>query len=658
MRTMGKRGPVWTILCVIAALGLPAGLSAQDAKPPAGTAAPVATPKPAPPADPIAVLKQIPANATAFVAIRNLVELDSDVTAVTKKLGFDLEQMGIPNLLTMLQEQIEIKDGLNTNSGVAMVLLDCSQVKESAEIQKRAVMIIPTTDPDKMVEAMKGTKEGSTYKFQMGEFEGAGIARNGFLILCKDAETLREVEQVKDDGIAKALSPDRMKAYNSSDIFAWISLRGISKDIRTEAINTIKGLLLFAQASSTGGADQLETSMAQITKFADECKELSLSVSLDQKVGLAINFAMRAMPDTELARQIAATKPLTSSALAGLPDEPVVLAMGISGGAGNPLYEKSLKDQLDQVLTPDVLGEIVDEAQIAALKESILKLVPSFESMGLSISGLPPEGQDGLIAVTMVGKTANSQQAQAEVRKLAATIKDMIIKVAVKEGGISEEDAKTVADAVQWKENAEKLSGAVVDHLTVDLSKLPDTEPEQIDQVKGIIGQEGILIRVAAVGDKHIVVTFGGGPKRFAQVMDLVQKGQAPLAERKTIKMLAERLPAEKRVGEVYFSIDRLLALVMDISTRSGSPMPFPLSMKEAAPIALVMNQTDEAAYEGTLLIPIELAQSVVEAAQPFIQMMMMGGAGGGMGPGMAPSTEEGEESGVEPAPAPAPSGN
>jgi hypothetical protein len=637
----------WLIGLIVGSLMVPAG--ALMAQAPANPA-PAPKAKLAPPADPTAVLKVIPAEATAFVAVRNLAEVDADVSAVAQKLGFPLENMGFPGLLGMIREHAGIEQGLNANSGAAVALLNCSQVKATNELSKRAVFLLPSDNVEALTKSLGGKKEGETIQLTLGGEPAVAAAKEGFLIVAQNPETLREAMKAS-GGILKTISPDRLKAYAGQDVFAWANPRGISKEVRDDVMTTIRGMIALSSAGA--GAEKVESSMAELDKFIDGLKEVSLGVTLDPKIGLKFTFYYRALPDSELAKDVAGMKPSGTPLLAGLPDEAIIAAFGASGGAGNTAREKQFRTALDQALNPGVLGAEVDVAQLNSVKDSAAKLFSSFEQFSASIAGLPGESQDGMVAVTMVAKVTNSQKAQAEIRKLFNSAKDLILKTALANGQITEEEAKTAKEAIQLKENAEKLTGAVVDHFVVDLSKFPEADEETMSQIKGLVGQEGILVRIAAVGDKNLAVTFGGGAKRFAQVVDQVKNGQAPLNERKTIKMIADRLPVQNRLMEAYLSVDRLLATVMDVAGKMGQRPPIPLAMKETAPLALVSGKVDETAIEAEALVPIELAQSTAEMVGPMLGMFMGGGMGGMGAPGTtAPGAAEEKE---EPAPAPTP---
>src|SRR5690606_36667475 len=104
--------PRWRMLSLALLLAVPSSILAQ---------APAAAP-----ADPNAVLKAIPANASAFVAIPSLQQLDQNV----KGLAQQLQLVGlIPSPLEYLKSSTGLSKGINESAGVAFVILNLSKAK-------------------------------------------------------------------------------------------------------------------------------------------------------------------------------------------------------------------------------------------------------------------------------------------------------------------------------------------------------------------------------------------------------------------------------------------------------------------------------------------------------------------------------------------------
>lgn len=599
------------------ALMAPLGVMAQNADKPDESAAPA---KAAGAVDSSVVLKAIPADATAFLVVRSVKELDQSIQDSVKALA--LPPNTIPSLLAWLKGSLKLGQEFDENGSIAFVLLNAADVKKPEELVNRGVIFIPAKDGDALAKSMKAEKEGDVLKLQLAGEPSVGAVKGKYLIVAKEAAAVKDAAQAKGGGVIKAVSADRLKAFSKQNVFGWVNFRGISKDLR----GAVKEKIQEAMGGMMGPAMTMNKgNVEQIDKLLEEGKDAAFGISLDAKKGITANFYVAMRPDTEIGRQIAAMKPPTGPLLAGLPGEPVVFAMG---SVQNPDTANQLRRLFDLVLSDESMGEKVDKKKVEAVRDDLIKLLTNVEQMSLSVAGLPAEGGEGMIGIVASAKVKNSEQWKSEATKLFKTMKDMAIDIAKKEGE-SDETIKKVADAVQWKENAAKVGDASVDELTVDMSQLPDADAETVDQIKKVVGKEGIKLRVAAVGPDRVLITFGGGPKRFETVAGLAAKGEAPLANSPDIKKIADRLPAGPRTMEGFFNVDKLLSTITDISNEVGSQFPFPISFKNAAPLAFTSVKVGDTGQQTEILVPMELVRSVVDGVRPMLGMFM-GGPGGG----------------------------
>ena len=83
-------------------------------------------PAPSAPSDPTALLKELPADVSAFVAIPNLHKLDADVQGVLQQL--QLAGM-VPNPLDWLKNSTGLSKGLNENGPVGFAILNLKDAK-------------------------------------------------------------------------------------------------------------------------------------------------------------------------------------------------------------------------------------------------------------------------------------------------------------------------------------------------------------------------------------------------------------------------------------------------------------------------------------------------------------------------------------------------
>jgi hypothetical protein len=261
--------------------------------------------------------------------------------------------------------------------------------------------------------------------------------------------------------------------------------------------------------------------------------------------------------------------------------------------------------------------------------------------MSLGIYPLPIEDGQGMVNAVLIAKVKDAAQWKQEARKIFNMGKELGVEAAKKSGEPEEEVSKT-ANAIQWKEGAEKLGGADVDQLVVDLAQLPNSDTDTVDQIKKVLGPEGVLVRVGALGKDQILVVFGGGAKRFEAAAKIATAKEAPLAGNADIKKVADRLQAGPRVMEIYFNVDKLISLAMDISSEVGGGIMFPIALRNAAPIAMTSVKIGETAQQTELLVPMELLRSLADIFGPMLQMGLDGPQPGDSDEPELPSDESG----------------
>jgi hypothetical protein len=586
----------------------------------------------------MALLKAIPADATAFIAIPSLHLLDTHVQSMLQQL--QLAGM-VPGPLDLIRRYAKLGKGLDENGSLAIVLMSLREAKTPNDIGDRLVLFIPTTNADQLLASLGGEKEGDITKVRLMDAPSVAVATDGFIIAAEKADTLKAALKAPKKGIDAVMAPDRLKAYAGNDLFGWADPSSLSKELKDQVRDAIKDAMgkMNPAAPNTPNA-----SAAQLEKMLDELKEVSLGISADSKKGIAINWYGSPKPGTDLAKQAESIKGKDGSLLAGLPKEPVIAAMGWIGPdqPQTAQIEQGINQAFSMITSGlESSGVKLDADRLKAIKDLIVSLASSVQGTSMSIAGLPAEGGEGRLGLVMSLKVKDGAKCQADARKLFGNVKQLIVDT-LKKQGEPDDKINPIADAIDLKAKAETVDGATVDHFVVDLDKLPIPEEGKADlaKVKAFIGKEGILIRIASTADNHLVITFGGGAKRFAEVLEATKKGDASLADLAGIKAVANRLPKGPRLMEGYLALDNLLDFVMSTAAQFGQPIPMPLALRNAAPIVLTCTKVSSIAAESELLIPMELITSVKDLVGPI--MMMMSGGGGAPG-GAPPPGSKGE---------------
>src|SRR5690606_4089117 len=143
-----------------------------------------------------------------------------------------------------------------------------------------------------------------------------------------------------------------------------------------------------------------------------------------------------------------------------------------------------------------------------------------------------------VLGLTMVATVKDAQAWRGELRKGFERVKEIAAGVA-KADGVEQAKIDELTNAIVWQADAGEVGGASVDVLRVELEKISAVDAPTLGQIKAVTGPEGILVRVAAVGDNGIVITFGGGEERLAKVIELARANQAPLANSPKVRKVA-----------------------------------------------------------------------------------------------------------------------
>ena len=591
------------------------------------------------------VLEAIPADAAAFVAVRNLQEFDRDIVTISRSLGFMLGPQGMfPAPLDWLIDVSQVPtvdpagarprlaDALAKDGSLALVLLDSREVATSDELSNRIVYLLPASDGDALIAALGGDRgeDGTATILLMGTPFHA-TAKEQYVAAAREPEALRDYLASTAPGIRQIMAPDRVEAFASQDVTGWVQMGGFSEQIVQELEATITGMMFMMNpgASMSGDAGQPAEQLRQIIT---ETEQMAFGLTVDGR-GIQLSSYSAVKPGTDLAAQMAVAQPADGPLLVGLPDEPTIVAFGTSLGTDPTAKEKQIRQMLDQALSEQAVGQTLSPAMVDALKEGLVRIYQQAEIINVSASNLTAQPGTAAVALTKTVRTHDSAALLTEARKMVDVLKEAIAAVARSEQ-VAEQDIQAVTEAVQWREGAEEVAGIRVDHFMFDPSMLPDMDEDDLALIRGIAGPEGVLFRIAPVGMNHVAVTFGGGSERLAQVIELVQAGQSPLLAG-SLRSVHNQLPAEGRIAEGYLHIDQLLTLVMTLGAQAGQPMMMPLMMRSPAPVGFSNNLITETSQETFLLLPSEMVASVREAITPLLGMMMMGGGGmGGMGPG------------------------
>lgn len=554
-------------------------------------------------AESVNALKSVPAEAWASLTIRNVGELDNKLMALAQRLNTPVPMSPLEMLKGMLQ-----LTGVNHDAGVAVVMMP---MLNPADPNSAFGILVPCSDFAAMTAsmAMEEPVGGVSRCMLMGAEESYIAQHENYAILSPSAAGVQAILAAKSNPTsATAWSKHQLGRFAQDDITLHINLKAIV------ASPMVQGLMpMLAAGGSFNPQDLNDLDSATV---AVRVGENSLNVGLYYQVA----------EGSESANLMNSVKATTKSLLQGLPGGDYMFAGGLHGS--KEVFAKYGEVYGGVLGNPMVAMNIgADPAQMQEVGTLVSALVANIRDVSFSANALP-EGADGVMGMTKVVTF------DGDAKGNCAKMGDIFTKLL---GGMfTSAEAQEAVKNIKFKSGAETIGDVSVDQLAVALDQMEGVSEKDYNQMKKIFGAEGLLIRMAAIDDTRVAVTFGGGKAMMESLAARIKEGGAPLGADDGIKKVGGMLPKSKTL-EAYFSIDNTMkfAAAAANAVNEMPPPPFP---KVEVPVGVVGAPVGGVGFQLDVAVPMEM----VVAVKDFAMSMQ----GGGPPPGGPATTPDAPESG------------
>jgi hypothetical protein len=505
------------------------------------------------------VFTVIPADTLAAITIRDPAGLDGRMRELASELGF-----GSVSLFLLAKGQLQMVEGIDEQGTIAILLVPNV---EAPAARHDMVLLIPTTDRAKLLAflAPEPVEEGYV-KVAIKQQDTYVGSRGSFTVLAPKLETAKRVVASK-EGMASQLSEYQREHLQATDVSVLVNVKAL------------------ASGSGRGDFKRFMTLLGVREKQLGDYKFWQLFARMEPS-GVTVDVYTERI---EGAAQ-GSTDVSHEGLLTGLPDEDFVAALGMSDGTleRRTVYiTEVLLDYLEH-------NEGLDANRRGDLVEAVGKM--SSQAARVSqMASLLPEGPDGLFGLVKLIETRDDPR-----RLLNATENFVAV---LKSGVIVDPVYAKAIERITYRRSAERVNEMPVDHLFMDVAGLKDVDE---GLVKKAIGQDGVLVRIGAVDERHLLVTIGGGLKRFEALAAVVREGRSPLAENAGIVRAAGKLPASR-------SVEVFVAGAMDME------VPQITVAKLDEPVSIGLSEVGSAGTLFTVVIPrpvlIEIIKAFVDLA-------------------------------------------
>ncbi len=552
---------------------------------------------PAPAAEDI--LKLVPESALGFAVIHRPADLDAKLRSLARELH-------LPPLspLAILKQQCKIEEGLDEHGTVGLIVLP----PESEDAMPVAILLIPVTDYEKFFKP-----------FELGEAKEEGIAEveifnaqlctrrlGGYAAITDGSH--REVLFKKNLKVAKnpaaALAPWR-EWLAGKDVAAVILQPGL-KVVATKGQEALRAMKTLFESQM---GDQGKMAAAGFDLYAKvlqaagkELATVGIALDVDKQNVLRLTKRLLLVPGGECAKLVAEWHAPKQNLLAGLPDEPFVVAGG--GAVTDAMFEQLTKFSFDMMRDMrDVYG--LSDEQIDKLSQAQPSRVKGARSMSL-LFGVGKSGQPLYSDMVIVTRVKDSQAYLKEYAKAIARYNEIVKEAKAKSHMLPEMEV-----------TPSKVGDIPALQITVTMpAALTEQMPEQAKQlIEKMFGPGGKLIGWFAPADKETIVFGYVDKKHVQQTIEAIKQGKPGMAGNAGVAKTAALLPSHAAMV-AYLSPEGVVAFVKQIASavvppEAGLNLNIP-EFPKTPPIGMAVT-TAPNELQSCVVIPLEVLKGIAQ---------------------------------------------
>lgn len=556
------------------------------------------------------VLRQIPAESAGYAVINNVRASAADVDQLIKDVGLN-KMMPMPpgGVLTILKGVAALGPGFNADGGMALAVLDPKKFDldvvamlrggPDAKQPKPSDFPVLLFIPGSSVKGVFGALVRPAGKYDQIllplPFPIIATHRNGYVIASPCPAALEAVVGAKKSA-ADELSKEHAALIAKSDLALHVNVKVI-EPIVNDIWKMAQEMDAQRPADSDDGGEKKQTfSLAAYGRTLDEAEAATMTVDIG-KTGVSVHLMVSSPPDCVLAKAAAAFSGKVKPSVARLPNMPYALAVGgvIDNSVEGQESLSKLSAKLNGVDLFKELGDRLAEARKATHAE-----VTGFQL----VVGGAPKGK-GALAVAALLECKDPKSVKATLAKLPEII-ESIIK-AVKLRNKEAEQLK-----VGYSKGVATVDTITVDAITFDHPKLSEMKPRQLKDMRKLLGEENILIRVAAIDDRTVAMTLGGSEAFLSETIKAARLG-GRIRSRKDVKTQAKYIP-ERPTGFVLINMGNLVEIANTFAQTVNPAVDALDKISTKDPVILSAGYTGKAAHLIAHLPTVLIKEAIVAA--------------------------------------------
>ena len=542
-------------------------------------------------------LELIPKQAVGFIHIPNLKGLEDDLKRFSRETGWEIGH-GEQPAVNLLQQWTGIQAGIDPEGSATVGFLNPKEFN-----QRFSVYILPVSDWDAMLKATAGEEMSPGLYALTGAAGPRFVARRGrYAVVTSSVRTMDAVAGA--EGIVASLSAETRTRAAGPGPMLYINSQKL-RDIYVDDIAAwfrAASAQLYHQPEALAYANMLSAYLMGIAQFIDQAETVEVSARFEPD-GLKADLAIHFLPGGSISRILASDAPGSAALVlpVGRPFESVQ-TLRTDPQVRTDLLMKATRFFLSEAPRPEPLPETT--------KRHVEEAMQAFaDSLGPQMTFVSAPAQPGM--GTETGLTILELRDPEKFRKsldlLAAAWESLA-------------DQLNLYVRFQSLPQPDELAGTPITMFVPWFRfGIPARHMEFRERMKSMYGAEGLIYRVAIVGN-YAVISSGSDLEILTKTIENLKSGKSP-----------EKSPAQKRL-ESHLPGRQSLAVAMNLPLflsqaliRGGTPVEQIGTVNAGQEVVGVAVQSDGEAARVATFFPheqIRLALEMLKRTAPDISRM------------------------------------
>jgi len=450
-------------------------------------------------------LALLPDTAVGFFYVPDLAALEQALARFADRTRWDIGASEHP-VLDVIGQRTGVRDGLATEGSLAIGFVDPKRYR-----QRYTVYVLPVADWDTLLASTQGEMMSPGLYALTGTVGPRFVRRRGTYAVV--TSSIRTMDAVLDEGpLAEALRPDTLARAGGAGPLIYVDVHRLKTVYEPEIASWFRAASgkVYDQPHALPYADMLVTYMLGIASLIDQIETIEIAPRFEPE-GLSADVAVRFVEGASVAEFLSAQEPGTA-AIPLVTDRPVASAVTVRLNRQKraDLAVRATRFFLESAPRPEPLPESTKDT----VEQAVSVFVNSLGETMMFLSAPARPGM-GLEASVSVYELADAQQFDKGI----ALLVDAWERLA---------DQLHLYLKFRAEPAPEEIAGVPVTVYRPSLRfGIPARHMRFHKRLRRLFGPEGLVYRVAVVGDRAVVAT-GSDLTLLRMVIEQLKSGEEP----------------------------------------------------------------------------------------------------------------------------------